>query len=90
MGRGQRCYWGEFIQFNACELGEEFSGICRFWASSLISMRRHLVQSALFLKCYPHGDTTGGRIGLHTVFLNKVISYLILYNKSTFLGVCHM
>jgi hypothetical protein len=66
-----------------------------FWASSLNSTLRHLVQSALFLKCYPHGDTTGGRIGfdkpvevgLHTVVLNKVISYLILlYNKSTFPG----
>jgi hypothetical protein len=38
-------------------------GIRRFWASSFNSTLQHLVQSALFLKFYPHGDTTGGRIG---------------------------
>jgi hypothetical protein len=26
LGRGHRQYWPEFIQFNACEFGEEFGG----------------------------------------------------------------
>jgi hypothetical protein len=83
LGRVHRRYWREFIQFNACEFGEE-TLIRWFWASSLNSTLQHLVQLALFLKCYPHGGyTTGGlvgsdksaEVGLHTVFLNKVISY---------------
>jgi hypothetical protein len=47
---------------------------------------------------YPHGDTTGGRIGsdkpvdvrLHSVILNKVISYLILYKINFPLGILHV
>jgi hypothetical protein len=70
-------------------------GIWRFWASSRESWLQHPVHSVLFLKCYLHGDTTGGRIGsdkpveigLHTVILNKVISYLILYKIDASPGI---
>jgi hypothetical protein len=37
--------------------------------------------SVCLLECFDSVE-----VGLHTVVLNKVISYLILYNKSTFPG----